>query len=149
PGQEYWIESEVLRIGSEQPCEIRLADPGVPPHAVTLEFRDSGYKVYNRSDGPLSLNDRVLSPRSAATWPEGQDLYLSDELALRLVTDGDPTPAKRAAPRAAALEEAAEGEGEPTELSAEQEAKKSQNLQAVAILAVAAVLVVGILVVSQ
>jgi hypothetical protein len=151
PGQEYWIESEVLRIGSEPPCEIRLPDPGVPAHAATLEFRDDGYKVYNRSAGPLSLDSQLLAPRApAAAWSAGKDLYLSDELALRLVIDGDPTPAKRVAPRAAAaLEEAAELEGEPTAVSAEQEAKKKQTTQLVAILAVAVVVMVGLVVLSR
>ena len=37
PGQEFWIETEVLRLGSEAPCEIRLTDAGVPPHAATLD----------------------------------------------------------------------------------------------------------------
>jgi hypothetical protein len=152
PGAEYWIESEVLRIGSEPPCEIRLPDSGVPAHAATLEFRDDGYAVYNRSDGPLSLDHRPLAPRAAAArWPAGKDLYLSDELALRLVIEGDPTPAKRAAPRAATAleEEAAAQEGEAAALTAEEEAKKNKNLQAVLVLVLAALAIAVLLVVSQ
>jgi hypothetical protein len=129
PGREIWIEEEVLRIGSEAPCEVRLAEPGLSPHAVTLEFRDTGYHVYNRGDQPIRLDRRPIGPREpAAHWPAGKDLNLGGQLTLRLVIDGDPAPAKRQAVRVADDEpEVPTAEAAAPEVSAEDAAKKNKK----------------------
>lgn len=149
PGQEFWIEEEVLRIGSEEPCEVRLVEPGLPPHVATLEFRPDGYALYNRGDQPIRLDRRALAPRDpAARWPAGKDLALNDQLTLRLVVDGDPAPAKRATPGMAPLEPSLgvlDQAPAADPLAADAAAKKAKNTTTIAVVVGAAVLCAGVL----
>jgi hypothetical protein len=134
PGQEFWIEEEVLRIGSEAPCEIRLAEPGLAGHAATLEFRGDGYAVYNRSERPIHVDARPVAARAQAKWLANKDMFLTDQLALRLIIEGDPAPAKRAAnvPAGAVLQMPTEDErpvaAAPTAEEAAKKAKSTMQL---------------------
>jgi hypothetical protein len=97
-GTEFWIEDEVVRIGSDAQCGVRLRAPGLPAHAATLEFRDGVYSLHCRSNQPLVLNGKVLAVWQSATWPANRDLELNGQVVLKLLIDGDPAPARRSKP---------------------------------------------------
>lgn len=96
-GTAWWVEDEVVRIGSGPQCQIRLEHPGVAPHAATLEFSEGRYNLYNRCDRPIRLGGRDVGSGASLPWAGGRDLVPAEGLAVRLVVDGDPAPAKRPA----------------------------------------------------
>ena len=55
PGSEFPIQQPVFRIGSGAQCEFRLRDPRLAVHAITMEYREDGYLLHNRSDQPVDL----------------------------------------------------------------------------------------------
>jgi hypothetical protein len=54
------------------------------PHALTIERRSEGYRVHNRTERLLTLDDQPLEPGSARPWPLGTALWLTPEVTLRL-----------------------------------------------------------------
>ena len=58
PSRSFPIESSVVRVGSHPTCAVQL-DEG-EPHALTVERRSNGYRVYNRTDRSLSLAGEPL-----------------------------------------------------------------------------------------
>lgn len=94
-GLAFPIEEEVFRVGAAPACKLRLADPGLPAHVATVEFRKGGYLVHNRSGKPLAINGQPLRANASSPWQSGQGLELGDGLVLRLVVSGDAAPAKR------------------------------------------------------
>lgn len=94
-GTDFWIDRPVLRIGSDPQCDLCLPSTELSPHALTLEFRGGGYRVYNRGASPVSVGSAVVQPGGNAGWNAGQSLVLPGDLRLALSIDGDPRPAPR------------------------------------------------------
>jgi hypothetical protein len=94
-GTSYWIDRPVLRIGSDPQCDICLPTAELAPHALTLEFRDGTYRVYNRGGGPVSVGPAALTPGANAVWNDGDPIVLPGNLQLALAVDGDPRPCPR------------------------------------------------------
>jgi hypothetical protein len=82
PSRSFPIESSVVRVGSHPTCAVQL-DEG-EPHALTVERRSNGYRVYNRTDRSLSLAGEPLVPRAARKWPPGAALQIAPTVTLRL-----------------------------------------------------------------
>src|SRR5579885_2741820 len=93
-GRQFAIEEEVFRIGSGPTCKLRLSDAGVADHAATVEFRQGGYLLHNRSGKVLHMAGRPLADRACVRWTAGQRLHLADQVVLRLDIAGDPAPAR-------------------------------------------------------
>ncbi|HVX62768.1 MAG TPA: FHA domain-containing protein [Pirellulales bacterium] len=102
-GLEFWIEEEVVRIGSDAACEIAIPSSDLASHVVTLEYRQGEYLIHNRESGAILLGGRPLPERASAAWAPGAELQLSRSVVLNLVISGDPAPARQevAAPFAA------------------------------------------------
>jgi len=94
-GTRYWIDRAVMRIGSDPQCDICLPSTELEPHALTLEFRDGNYRVYNRCASPVSVGAAVLKPSANALWRADETIQLPGDLRISLQVDGDPRPAPR------------------------------------------------------
>jgi hypothetical protein len=96
-GQErvYWIEDEVVRIGTDPICELPLEDPTIAAHAITLEYADGRYKLHNRTESPIVLDGSPCRRKGAVLWQDGMSLQLSASTVLRLETEDDPAPGAR------------------------------------------------------
>jgi hypothetical protein len=95
-GSSYWIERAVLRIGSDPQSDICLPSAELAPHALTLEFRDGNYRVYNRGTSPVTVGAAVVGPGANATWHADETIHLPGDLRIALEVDGDPRPTPRA-----------------------------------------------------
>jgi hypothetical protein len=91
-GSRFWIDRPVMRIGSDAQCDVCLLSADLAPHALTLEFRDGGYRVYNRSASPVYVGSANVESGTSATWREGETIQLPGDLRLALQVDGDPRP---------------------------------------------------------
>lgn len=96
-GSELWIEYEVARLGSDAGCELRLDDPSLDPHAVTIRYADKRYSVYNRGAAPLQIDALIVAPGESGVWRSGTSLFFAGGTVLTLETSGDGAPARRAA----------------------------------------------------
>jgi hypothetical protein len=94
-GTSYWIDRPVLRIGSDPQCDICLPTADLAPHALTVEFRSGGYRVYNRSAAPVTIGSAVVQAGANAAWNDAQRVVLPGNLQLVLAIDGDPRPCPR------------------------------------------------------
>ena len=94
-GTSCWIDRPVLRIGSDPQCDVCLPSAELAPHAVTLEFRDGNYRVYNRSSLPVAVGAASLKPGENGIWRGNETLQLPGGLRLGLQIDGDPRPTPR------------------------------------------------------
>jgi hypothetical protein len=94
-GTNFWIDRPVLRIGSDPQCEICLPSADLAPHALTLEFRDGNYRVYNRCAAPINVGRAAVQPGTNAVWSGDQSIQLPGDLRLVLTIDGDPRPSPR------------------------------------------------------
>jgi hypothetical protein len=101
-GTSYWIDRAVLRLGSDPTCEVCLPTSELAPHAVTLEFRDGGYRLYNRSPVAVSLDGVNVPAGRATAWPAQSSLDLPGAIRLVLDVDGDPRPCPAPTDRASA-----------------------------------------------
>lgn len=131
-GREHWIEEDVIRIGHDPRCEVRVEEPGLAAFAAALEFADGRYTVYNQSDSPMILAGRELAPRASAAWTPGQELTPTKGVTLRLVADDkNRAPGHRpAAP--VAVESAAQSE--PTPAGAKAPASKLRDALQIAVI---------------
>lgn len=91
-GTSHWIEKAVIRAGSDPKSDVCLPSADVPTHALTIEFRDQTYRVYNRCRYSIFVGASALEPGKAAAWPDGELLQLSKDIQLVLDVDDDPTP---------------------------------------------------------
>lgn len=91
-GRSYPIAEDVVRIGSGSSAGLRLADPNIPPHAVTVEFRGGQYRVHNRSSRVIRIGGKPVAANASATWGDDQQLELDDHTVLRLRITGNPAP---------------------------------------------------------
>jgi hypothetical protein len=94
-GTSYWIDRPVLRIGSDPQCDICLPTADLAPHALTLEFRGGGYRVYNRSGSPVTIGSTAIQAGANAAWNDAERVVLPGNLQLVLAFDGDPRPSLR------------------------------------------------------
>jgi hypothetical protein len=94
-GTKHWIDRAVLRIGSDPQCDICLPSSELEPHALTLEFRDGAYRVYNRCASPVSVGATIVKPGANAVWHADETIQLPGDLRVSLAVDGDPRPAPR------------------------------------------------------
>lgn len=94
-GLEFWIEEEVVRIGSDAACEIAIPSSDLASHVVTLEYRQGEYLIHNRESGAILLGGRPLPERASAAWAPGAELQLSRSVVLNLVISGEPAPARQ------------------------------------------------------
>ncbi|MEM7315246.1 MAG: FHA domain-containing protein, partial [Planctomycetota bacterium] len=67
-GASHWIQQRVVRIGSDPTAEVCLPSANVPGHALTLEYKDGNYRVYNRCRDNVYVGTRVVEPNRVATW---------------------------------------------------------------------------------
>ncbi len=94
-GTEMWIEQAVIRIGSDPAADLSLPSILLAPHAVTVEFRDNSYRVYNRSTGNIYLGGQALAAGRYDQWLDSDILELGDGIQLALELDDDPSPSRR------------------------------------------------------
>lgn len=90
------IEEDLLRIGSDPSCDFVLPDAGLAPHIATVELLDGNFIVYNRSEGVLRLNNVPIQVRGSRQWNAGQELYITDQVVLRLEVEESPQVKKEA-----------------------------------------------------
>jgi hypothetical protein len=95
-GSSYWIERAVLRVGSDPQADICLPSADLAPHALTLEFHDGIYRVYNRSTSPVTVGSTIVQPGANAVWSADATIRLPGDLRIALEVDGDPRPTPRA-----------------------------------------------------
>lgn len=94
-GKEYWIEDNVVRVGSDPHCEVCLPDSAIAPHALTVEFRDGKYMVYSRGQQAIYVNGSGLRTHQMSHWKAGVDVQIANRAILCLVVEGNPNPARR------------------------------------------------------
>jgi len=85
-----WIESAVIRIGSDCDCDIQVQ--GGEPHIATVVFRAGDYYLINRSSEALPLAKESVAPGSQVIWKDGMELLLAGSISLALVRHPDPSP---------------------------------------------------------
>ncbi len=91
-GTTHWIERPVVRIGSDPQSDVCLPSADVAAHALTLEYRDGQYRVYNRSRSKVFVGMQAVEPGQARAWSDMDILQLNDDIELVLDVDDDPTP---------------------------------------------------------
>ena len=91
-GTSHWIEKNVVRIGSDPISDLVIPSAAVDAHALTVEYRQTGYRVYNRGTGVVLLSGSVLKPNQHADWIDSDLLELQDGVSLALEIDSDPSP---------------------------------------------------------
>ena len=94
-GTSIWIDRPVLRVGSDPQCDVCLPSAELAPHALTLEFRDGAYRVYNRGAAPVNVGGSLIHSGAGAAWQPDDTIQLPGDLRLVLSIDGDPRPAPR------------------------------------------------------
>lgn len=85
-----WIETEVIRIGSDRNNDIQIA--GLAPHVATVVFRNHEYLVANRTGEPLTLGRELVASGAEAVWHDRSELLLAGQVSLALVRHEDPRP---------------------------------------------------------
>lgn len=90
-GQEFTIDRDVTRVGSDPHCEIKLPAEDIPAHAFTLRRRGRKYVVYNRCPYALSLGEKSLAAEQSSDWEPGQLLSLRGLVGFVLEA-GAPAP---------------------------------------------------------
>jgi hypothetical protein len=144
PGSSvFWVEHDLLRIGSDPGCHLALDFEGVPDHVATLLYdpHSGGYTVRNACDQPIFLDGRPLARRASAPWDEDTPLQVADRVVLRLEIEGDAAPGPP--PPAPADAAAAQGAASPSE--ARDPAKKKSQASQIAILMVLLAILAGML----
>lgn len=91
-GTTHWIERPVIRIGSDPQSDVCLPSADVAAHALTLEYRDGQYRVYNRCRSNVFVGMRSVETGKAVTWADTDLLQLNDDIELVLDVEEDPTP---------------------------------------------------------
>lgn len=91
-GRSHWIDRFVMRVGSHPDTDVCLPIADLANHALTLDFRDGTYRVYNRSDQPITVNGQEVNAGGSTVWNDGEELQLPGETRLLLETTGDGAP---------------------------------------------------------
>lgn len=91
-GAIHWIERNVVRIGSEPSSDMVIPSPAVDAHALTVEFRQTEYRVYNRSATQVIIGGRLLESGQFMPWVDSDLLQMQSDVTLALELDSDPRP---------------------------------------------------------
>ncbi len=91
-GTDFWLEKRVLRMGSDPQADICLPSSQLAPFAVTLEFREDSWRVYNRASEAIHVDEQPVASGATKIWHSGARLRLSDGTSLQLVVEGSPEP---------------------------------------------------------
>ena len=89
-GTSHRIERRVARVGSDPQSDVCLPTADVPGHALTLEFRDDGCRVYNRCRDSVYIGAQVVEPDQVVAWPDTDILQLGTDIELLLDFDDEP-----------------------------------------------------------
>jgi hypothetical protein len=93
-GTKFPVEKHVTRIGSATQMDFVVPNLELPRHALTLEYRDGQYHVFNRLPQPVKLEGNDIPPQGSAVWPSHKPLELPGNMALELQSTGDPAPSR-------------------------------------------------------
>ncbi|MEQ8789189.1 MAG: FHA domain-containing protein [Pirellulaceae bacterium] len=93
---EFWIEKPVLRVGSNESCDVLIRSSLVASHAATIQYRDGGYVVHNRTESPLMLAERTIAPGASESWQDRETLLVAPDVSVCLVIDGSAAPTRQA-----------------------------------------------------
>jgi hypothetical protein len=91
-GTEHWIERSVIRVGSDPNADVVIPSSELAAHALTIEYRQPNYRVYNRGQEPVVLGGQLLSPNRYGIWSDSDLLELPDGVSLALELDANPKP---------------------------------------------------------
>ncbi len=105
---EYWLSKRLTRVGGAAGCDVRLDDPQVPAHAISIERVDDQIVVHNRTQRPFLLDATELSSGASHPWPHAATLRISPQTELEL--DCYATPAGSTANESSVEEESAAAE---------------------------------------
>jgi hypothetical protein len=97
-GTSHWVEQPVIRIGSDPRSHVCLPSAGVPAHALTVEFRDGTYRVYNRCQHEVLVDGRTVQAGQSVAWADQDILQLNEDIALVLQLSDDPQPTPMRSP---------------------------------------------------
>ncbi len=89
------INRNVLRIGNGPDMDLTLPYEELASHTLTLEYREGGYTVHNRTNAAINLGGRTLHPKAADRWFDTDLLTLPGEIQLAIEFDEDPSPATK------------------------------------------------------
>ena len=84
------IEQEVVRIGSSPRCDVRLER--IPPHALTVFYRQEEFFVINKSDLLLDLDGDPILPGETRRFVPGCKIALGPKTAFAIEVADDPAP---------------------------------------------------------
>ncbi len=133
----YWIDKQVVRMGGNSACEVYL--PGIPENALTVQFREGDYVVWNRLPTAVKLGRRTIAANTVGKWTAKKMLSVGPyQLTLRIEGDSQPAPKSHLAKKKT-LGEAADA-GAPAQ---------SLNTHLVNILAVIAIVLIGVFVLNN
>jgi len=90
-GTVHPITRSVVRIGSDPAMDLVVPSSDVPPHALTLEYRDEVCQVHNRASVAFYLGGYSIEPGSHHPWLDTDMLELPGRIRLQL-HHGDGTP---------------------------------------------------------
>lgn len=88
-GTSHLIDSRVARVGSDPSSDVCLPTADIPAHALTLEFRDSHCRVYNRCQHNIYIGTSVAEPEQVVPWPETDVLQLGQDIELLIDLNHD------------------------------------------------------------
>ncbi len=91
-GASYWIERNVVRVGSDPTSDMVIPSPSVDPHALTVEFRQTEYRVYNRGSQQIVVGGQLLEQGQYTNWLDTDLLQMQGDVTLALELDADPSP---------------------------------------------------------
>jgi hypothetical protein len=129
---EHWVEDEVIRVGSDAGCDVRLSGRRAAAHTATVEYVNGSYLVYNRSNAAFSIGGRPVAPGATSPWPPGS-LLETDGETLELRVEGDPAPSLKpqaGADIASAPDEPTGATGEEPQVQPPAKARSNAALQA-------------------
>lgn len=86
-GTSHRIDRRVARVGSDPQSDVCLPTAEIPGHALTLEFRDDGCRVYNRCRDSVYVGAQVVPPDQVVDWPDTDILALGSDIELLLDLD--------------------------------------------------------------
>lgn len=140
--RDFWIEQMVFRVGSDMSADLYIEHPGINPHAMTVEYRDGDYLVYNRGSGTYYMEGEPLAPGESTLWLPENGLRLNAEVTIYLETKGDPAPSRKPQTAQALPEDLLPEEEDPAEEKGKEEEKKSAgSIMQLAVIGICALLI--------
>ncbi|MCC9608579.1 hypothetical protein LOC68_09560 [Blastopirellula sp. JC732] len=127
-GHRQWIESPVLRVGSDSSCGVVVPSLELAPHAGTLEYRSGQYFVYNKSLHAQTVGQTELKPMGSCVWQPGQVWLLASDATLMLEVEGDPAPCREQVDTLPSVLEEEDDDSYPAEKADDQETEAKPSL---------------------